>query len=91
MIAMSHMLLSTSMNDTVAAEYEPAQTTENGRQSSAHVRLRLGGGYGMAAVFLDIEHVRELALVLPDILMTHDAAEHAAKERAAAVAESRVA
>ena len=88
---MSHMLLSTSMNDTVAAEYEPAGPTENGRQSSAYVRVKLSGGYGMATVFLDIEHVRELAEVLPDILMTHDAAEHAAKEHAAAVAESQAA
>lgn len=57
----------------------------------AFVRLNCVMEHGWLSVMLSIQSARELAEQLPGLVMDHDAAEHAAKERAAAVAESRVA
>lgn len=85
---MSHMLTSTSRNTTVTADYVPGVATISGGPADPHVRVRLGGGEGMATLFLDMEHVRELAEMFPRIVMAHDAAERDAKVRAAATTEA---
>ncbi len=82
---MSHFMSSTGAHDEVVAEYIPAEPEE---AFSAYVRVRLTGGSGSATMFLDIEHVRVLTQVLPDLLMSHDAAQRVAREQAAAIAEA---
>ncbi|MEU3014701.1 hypothetical protein [Nocardia asteroides] len=96
MIVMSNLRSSQAI-DGVVAEYEAASsfTGASGyvHDVSAYVRLRLTGVDGSdTRLLLDIEHVRYLAEVLPDLLMSHDAAERPAREQAAAaVAESKAA
>lgn len=81
--------------DSVVAEYEPEHSFPGsvGRRIEvpSHVRLRLSGEDGSDWLILDIEHMRQLAEELPRLLMAHDAAEHAAREQAAAVAEYKAA
>ncbi|WP_228002203.1 hypothetical protein [Nocardia australiensis] len=82
--------------DRVAAVYHPATTTKDGYTRPATVWIGLESTLSSthATMFLDIDHVRELAQRLPELLMAHDAAEHARTEQAAAeksVAESKAA
>ncbi|MFD4462472.1 hypothetical protein [Nocardia sp. NPDC058480] len=76
MIAMSHIDLTIPLDDEVTAEYIEAHTLTTARGTEhwirAYVRLQVSADAGLV---LDIEHVRQLAEVLPGVLMAHDAAE----------------
>ncbi|MFD5175423.1 hypothetical protein ACFWM1_06390 [Nocardia sp. NPDC058379] len=93
MIAMSHASTSSGTLTGLAVEYHPAKVTDRGYTRPASVWITMENEQNSAhtTVFLDIEHVRQLAEQLPDILMSHDAAERAAREQATAVAESQAA
>ncbi|MFQ6332131.1 hypothetical protein ACLMAL_39325 [Nocardia sp. CWNU-33] len=93
---MSHISTSAGSCDQIDVVYHPATITEHGYNRSATVWICLDSNRGSshATMFLDIEHVRELAQRLPELLMAHDAAEHARAEQAAAeksAAESKAA
>ncbi len=91
---MSYMCVTGPRSGVEEVRYVPAHTATvagNEFDMAAYVRVELGRG---AEMILDIEDVRLLAQRLPDVLMSHDAAEHAAKEQAAAqasVTESKAA
>ncbi|MEV6432379.1 hypothetical protein [Nocardia sp. NPDC051463] len=93
---MSHISTSAGSCDQIGAVYHPATTTEHGYTIPASVWICLDSDRSSshATMFLNIEHVRELAQRLPELLMAHDAAEHARIEQLAAeksAAESRAA
>ncbi|MGO4614408.1 hypothetical protein AB4305_08800 [Nocardia sp. 2YAB30] len=74
---------------SMTVEYHPPRDSEHGFTIPASVWVCLDSEQsGGSTVFLDIEHVRQLAEVLPGLLMAHDAAEHAAAEQSAAIAEA---
>ncbi len=86
---MSYLSMTSSRSSVTEVRYVPAHIADTGIdepfEMAAYVRVGLAGD---AALILDIEDVRELSMRLPDMLMSHDAAEHAAKEQAAAQAEA---
>ncbi len=90
---MSHASTSSGTLAALEVEYHPAKVNDHGytRPASVWVLLESEKTGAHTAVFLDIEHVRQLAEQLPGLLMAHDAVEHAAKEHAAAMAESKAA
>lgn len=92
---MSYMSLTSTRSGIAEVRYVPAHTATptvgDPFEMAAYVRVGLAGD---AVLILDIDDVRELAQRLPEMLMSHDAAEHTAKEQAAAqkaVAESKAA
>ncbi|MEV0682694.1 hypothetical protein AB0I35_02405 [Nocardia sp. NPDC050378] len=86
---MSHVSMSAILLDSVAVEYHPASVDDTfDFVHPAKVWVRLETRDAHSTVFLDIEHVRQLAEELPKLLMVHDASEHVAKEQAAALAEA---
>lgn len=90
---MSHASTSSGTLTALEVEYHPAKVSDHGytRPASVWITMENERASGHTAVFLDIEHVRQLAEQLPVLLMAHDAAEHAAREQAAAVAEYKAA
>ncbi|WP_280220157.1 hypothetical protein [Nocardia neocaledoniensis] len=90
MIAMSHMWTQVNSDNGVTVRYiEVRPSSFDGEVLPATVLIGFYGG--CAGLSLSIVDARLLAEQLPDILMSHDAAEHAAREQAAAVAESKAA
>jgi hypothetical protein len=85
---MSHISMRVGLCASMTVEYHPPRDGDYGSKIPASVWISLESRSGDSTVFLDIEHVRQLAEQLPDLLMTHDAAEHAAREQAAAIAEA---
>ncbi|MGW5455014.1 hypothetical protein [Nocardia sp. NPDC003979] len=86
---MSRVSMSAILLDSVTVEYHPASVDDTfGFVHPAKVWVRLETRDAHSTVFLDIEHVRQLAEEFPKLLMVHDAAEHAAKEQAVAQAEA---
>ncbi|MGW4774956.1 hypothetical protein ACWEO2_43895 [Nocardia sp. NPDC004278] len=89
MIAMSHMSMHVGLCASMKVQYHPARDSEHGFKVPASVWISLDNEHsGGSTVYLDIEHIRQLAEELPGLLMAHDAAEHAAAERAAVQAEA---
>ncbi|MFQ6331339.1 hypothetical protein ACLMAL_35120 [Nocardia sp. CWNU-33] len=78
----------------IEVRYDAAQVHERYGALPASVWVSLDSQYSNSKLNLSIEDVRVLAERLPEILMAHDAAEHARAEQAAAeksAAESRAA
>ncbi|MGW6728125.1 hypothetical protein ACWF9G_19685 [Nocardia sp. NPDC055029] len=91
MIAMSsYMSVQSGPASEVKVSYTPARPSDVG-ELPARIYVELKGKTGHVYAGLTIEHARTLAEELPRLIMAHDAAEHAAKEHAAAVAESQAA
>ncbi|WP_280452215.1 hypothetical protein [Nocardia cyriacigeorgica] len=86
MIAMSHVSTSVRLCDSVTAEYHPPRDSGHGfmHPASIWVVLESSDTGGHSTVFLDIEDARELAELLPALVMAHDAAERSAAEKSAA-------
>ncbi|WP_063056212.1 hypothetical protein [Nocardia salmonicida] len=88
MTAMSYLTVDSEHSGVEGVRYVAAHTADTGIgkpfEMAAYVRVSFAGS---AKLILDIEDVRLLAERLPDMLMSHDAAEHAAREQAAAIAE----
>ncbi|WP_433758136.1 hypothetical protein [Nocardia sp. CA-135398] len=85
------MTVSSCSFEDVNAEYHPARDIGDGLIVGATVWVDLEngpGGIGDARLVLSIENARTLAESLTQIVMLHDAAEHAAAERAAVQAEA---
>ncbi|MFD4440746.1 hypothetical protein ACFWPK_13345 [Nocardia sp. NPDC058519] len=87
---MSYISMDSTGIATVLVDYLPATPHGILRVIPASVRLRMKDtdGSQTATVFLDMDLVRQLAESLPDLVMTHDAEERAAKEQAKAKAEA---
>ncbi len=78
----SYMSVGSAAFEAVKAEYQPTRTTDYGTRVPAYVWIDLQDGRGSAHLSLSIEHTRELAEALPQILMFHDAAERLAAQKA---------
>jgi hypothetical protein len=86
---MSHLSMCVGVCASMTVEYHPLRDSDYGSKIPASVWITLENEHsGGSTVFFDIEHVRQLAEQLPGLLMIHDAAEHAAKEQAVAIAEA---
>lgn len=81
---MSSISVTASGCESIEVEYRPSRRADWGGEIPASVTIWLDGRGGRSMVSLAIEHVRLLAEQLPDLLMSHDSAERAAKEQAAA-------
>ncbi|MFE1592146.1 hypothetical protein [Nocardia sp. NPDC058705] len=77
MIAMSHIHMSGNLCDSMTVEYHASRADADfGFTHPAMVWVKLESVAGHSTVFLSMDHVRQLAEVLPRLLMAHDAAEH---------------
>ncbi|MEV0682254.1 hypothetical protein AB0I35_00165 [Nocardia sp. NPDC050378] len=72
--------------EPIYSEARPESGDDAG--SRAYVRINCVMEHGWLSVMLSVEAARVLAEHLPRVVMAHDAAERAAKERAAAIAEA---
>ncbi|WP_278260595.1 hypothetical protein [Nocardia sp. AG03] len=77
------MSIHTGYSKGVELEYDAPKQHE-GMSIGAYVRINLHSDRGSFSLVLRIEEARAVAEQLPALIMAHDAAEHAAKERAAA-------
>ncbi|MFE5480783.1 hypothetical protein ACFQ9R_34140 [Nocardia sp. NPDC056541] len=69
----------------MTVEYHAPRTDADfGFTHPAKVWVQLESAAGHSTVFLAMDHVRQLAEQLPDLLMEHDAAEHVRTEQVAA-------
>ena len=94
MIAMSFMRFGSGYSTDVSVEYSaqrPSTVSDSMVPAFFSVDLVLPDADSRAGLILSIEDARAVAEELTRLIMAHDAVEHAAKEHAAAVAESKAA
>ncbi len=89
---MSFISVQTKSTTGVTVEHQPAYVhTASFSDVSVPAYVHVYLGSGGAKMHLTMEDARQLAELLPALIMTVDATERAAKEHAAAVAESKAA
>ncbi|WP_156910267.1 hypothetical protein [Nocardia mangyaensis] len=87
---MSFITTHTGLSHGIDATYSESRPTRHDPTTivPAYIRVEFVTDYGSATLHLTMEDARVLAEQLPGLLMAHDAAEHAAREQAAAIAEA---
>ncbi|MFI8975833.1 hypothetical protein ACIGO9_23300 [Nocardia asteroides] len=94
MIAMSFMRFGSGYSTDISVEYfaeHPSSVTDGMTPAFFSIDLVLLDADQRAGLVLSVEDARTVAEELTRLIMAHDAVEHAAKEHAAAVAESKAA